>query len=191
MEQGKINEILRKHKRWLTHEAGGERADLRCANLSYADLSNADLRRANLRNVDLRNADLRRANLSYADLSYADEEIPMHVCPYSCPEFGSFIGFKKAEHEGKKVIVKLQITENAKRCSATSRKCRCDEAKVLSITSIDGNEIYDRANSQFDKKFVYEVGKTVRVDDFDDNRWDECSTGIHFFITQDEAVNYQ
>lgn len=216
MEQGKINEILEKHKRWLNYEADGERADLSyadlscanlynadlsCANLRNANLSNADLRCANLRKTnlynanlsyaDLSNADLRYANLSYADPSYADEEIPMHVCPYSCPEFGSFIGFKKAEHEGKKVIVKLQITENAKRCSATSRKCRCDEAKVLSITSIDGNEIYDRANSQFDKKFVYEVGKTVRVDDFDDNRWNECSTGIHFFITRDEAVNYQ
>ena len=23
-----------------------------------------------------------------------------------------------------------------------------------------------------------------------ENRWEECSTGIHFFLTRDEAVNY-
>lgn len=37
---------------------------------------------------------------------------------------------------------------------------------------------------------MYEVGKTVSVDDFDENRWHECSTGIHFFITREEAVRY-
>lgn len=36
----------------------------------------------------------------------------------------------------------------------------------------------------------YHVGEIVRVDNFDDNRWRECSTGIHFFMTRDEAVRY-
>ena len=45
--------ILKKHKRWINGEDGGEIADLRVANLSGADLSGADLRRANMIKSDL------------------------------------------------------------------------------------------------------------------------------------------
>lgn len=103
-----------------------------------------------------------------------------------CPETGSFIGWKKA----KGLIVKLEITENAKRSSATSRKCRCSEAVVLSIESVDGTKTFDSISSDRDINFIYEVGKTVKVDDFCDDRWQECAAGIHFFITRQEAVNY-
>ena len=64
--------ILEKHKRWLNGEYGGERADLRGANLRRADLSGANLRRADLSGADLRGANLSEANLSEADLSGAD-----------------------------------------------------------------------------------------------------------------------
>lgn len=33
-------------------------------------------------------------------------------------------------------------------------------------------------------------GETIHVEDFDTNRWNECATGIHFFITRIEAVAY-
>lgn len=88
------------------------------------------------------------------------------------------------------VIVELEIPAEAKRSSATNRKCRCDKAKVLSIRDLSGTVKLDLAVSGYDEEFIYEVGKTVFVDDFDDNRWNECSTGIHFFITRSEAVNY-
>lgn len=32
--------------------------------------------------------------------------------------------------------------------------------------------------------------KLVFPDSFDENRWKECSHGIHFFIDKDEAINY-
>ena len=64
-------------------------------------------------------------------------------------------------------------------------------AKVLSITTLDGKDDGMRAiSSNYDEDFVYRVGEIVRVDNFDDNRWRECSRGIHFFITRDEAVRY-
>ena len=100
---------------------------------------------------------------------------------------GSFIGYKKADNK----IVELLITEDAKRSSSTTRKCRCSKAKVLSITSLDGKEEYTKVASGYDSNFVYEVGKVIEVKDFDKNRWNECSNGIHFFITRDEAVMYQ
>ena len=77
MYKEELQEILKKHKKWLAGEDGGVRADLRGANLrgadlSGADLSGADLRGADLRRADLRGADLRRADLSGADLRGAD-----------------------------------------------------------------------------------------------------------------------
>jgi hypothetical protein len=37
---------------------------------------------------------------------------------------------------------------------------------------------------------TYTVGETVTADEWDEDRWNECSHGIHFFITRDEAVMY-
>ena len=72
MQKNELKEILEKHKKWLNDEEGGERANLRRADLGGADLSYADLRRANLSDADLSDADLRSANLSYANLSDAN-----------------------------------------------------------------------------------------------------------------------
>ena len=89
------------------------------------------------------------------------------------------------------MIVKFGIPADALRCSATGRKCRCSKAKVISITNIDGTDAnVDYATSIRDSTFIYKVGETVKVDDFDTNRCNECSTGIHFFITRQEAVDY-
>jgi hypothetical protein len=73
----KLQEIIKSHGRWLRNEEGGERANLRDADLSDAYLSGANLRDAylsgaNLRGADLRDANLRDANLSDAYLSGAD-----------------------------------------------------------------------------------------------------------------------
>ena len=159
-------------------------ADLRGADLSGADLSGADLSGAYLRGADLRGADLSGAYLMRADLSGA-ENVP--YIPYACPDFGMFIGFKKAPG----YIVVLEIPEDAKRLSATGRKCRCNKAKVLEIQNIDGTKAnVTKVASGHDSNFVYEVGKTVSVDNFCEDRWEECSPGIHFFINRQEAVNY-
>lgn len=104
-----------------------------------------------------------------------------------CPEEGSFIGYKKANGH----IVKLRITEDALRSSATSRKCRCSKAEVLSITTLDGEDDgLTSIPSNYDSDFIYRVGTTVEVEDFETDRWDKCAAGIHFFITRQEAVQY-
>ena len=168
-------------------------ADLRGANLYGADLRGADLYRANLyganlRGADLRGADLYGANLRDADLYganlYGAENL---VSPIACPEKGSFIGWKKCRGN---LIVELEICEDAKRSSATTRKCRCDKAKVIAITSPDGGA-EEVAQSSYTPDFIYRVGDIVSVPDFDDNRWNECAPGIHFFISRQEAVDYQ
>ena len=167
-------------------------ADLSGANLSCANLSNANLRGANLRGADLSGANLSCANLSNANLSGAsmDQMIwDIHTVfyPLQCPDSGSYIGYKKASG----LVVELEIPADARRSSATSRKCRASKAKVLSITDINGNPAGGQVKSNYDPDFVYTIGETVEVSDFDDDRWNECSTGIHHFITRAEAVIYE
>ena len=88
-------------------------------------------------------------------------------------------------------IVELEIPEDALRSSATSRKCRCSKAKVISITNVDGSPAdVEVVYSKHDNTFTYEVGKMVTPDSFDEDRWHECAPGIHFFITRQEAVDY-
>ena len=108
----------------------------------------------------------------------------------ACPEEGAFIGFKKCDGAEECVLVKLEIPEDAKRSSATTRKCRCSKAKVISITGIKSGKEYEEAFSKYNNKFVYRVGETVVPDSFDEDRWNECSNGIHFFITKQEAIDY-
>ena len=156
------------------------------ANLSYANLSYTDLIDADLTGVNLIGANLTRANLTDANLIDVKYNNTTSFFSLQCPEEGSFIGYKKANDK----IVKLLITEDAKRSSATTRKCRCNKAKVLSITSLDGKESFKKVASDYNINFVYEVGKIVEVENFDNDRWNECSSGIHFFITRDEAVMY-
>ena len=176
-------------------------ADLRDADLYGADLRGADLRGADLRDAylcgaylcganlygaDLRDADLRGANLRGADLRGANLR-DAKGCYLSCPTEGSFIGWKKASGH----IVKLRIPEDARRSSATGHKCRCDKAYVMEIQNMDGTKATeDTVRSDHDKNFVYTVGATVEVPDFDDNRWSECAPGIHFFIDRRAAVEY-
>lgn len=173
-------------------------ANLEGANLSGADLRDANLESANLRDADLRGANLGHANLEGADFSGADlgganlwstdlNCVKNIFFPMTCPEKGSFIAFKKAGC----YIIELFIPLNAKRCSATSRKCRCSKAKVISITTPSGDKTnITEVHSNYDPNFIYKLGEYVEVKNFDDNRWNECSTGIHFFITRQEAVNY-
>ena len=180
MTREEVKEILERHQHWIVED---------CDNWMYmrADLSRADLSRADLRGANLSGANLYEANLRGA--------INVPFIPYACPDFGMFIGFKKAkiicDDEEVHVIVVLEIPEDAKRLSATGRKCRCDKAKVLAIQNLDGTDAEIEAAFSFhDNNFYYRVGETVVVDKFDEDRWNECSSGIHFFINREEAVRY-
>jgi len=161
------------------------------ANLSDANLSDANLSGADLSDANLSGANLRGANLSDADLSGAYLRDVLHnentaFFALQCPEVGSFTAWKKANGH----IVQLTIPAKAKRSSATTRKCRASEAKVVKIWDASGNEVQE-CTSTHDKNFIYKVGKTVKpTEPFDDDRWNECSTGVHFFITRGEAEQY-
>ena len=172
MTQEELNKVLENHKHWLNEDCDG-----------WEEM------KANLRNADLCGANLCGANLRYANLCGANlcGAVNVPFIPYACPDFGMFIGYKKASG----YIVELEIPEDAKRLSATTRKCRCNKAKVLRILNYD-RTVADvtEVRSNYNSAFVYKVGDIVSVDNFDEDRFNECSTGIHFFINFQEAVDY-
>ena len=199
----KLREIVERHEKWLKDE-DGEYADLRGADLEGANLRYANLEYANLEDVDLRGADLLGADLEYAklkgakleganlrgaimrnaDFRYANlsEEVNEILISLTsiCPE-GTLIGWKKCKDD---VIVKLEIPAEAKRSNGTGRKCRSEYAKVLEVI---GAEV---GISKYDNKTEYKAGEMVYSDAWGDNRWEECTSGIHFFLTRKEAEEY-
>jgi hypothetical protein len=129
-------------------------------------LAKADLREANLSGADLRGADLTKKEL---DKISATRTI--------LPE-GDLVGWKKLQEE---IICKLLIPAKAKRVGGLiGRKCRAEYAVVVEG---NGKAIYDGTN--------YKVGDTIRPDAYDPNPLVECSNGIHFMITRQEAEDYQ
>ena len=165
MTNEELKKVLRLHQMWLFDKESGVRANLRYADLRYA-------------------------NLSGADLSGAVYNEYTAFFTLQCAEDGAFIGYKKCGL----YIIKLQITDTARRSSATSRKCRASEVLVLDIQNIDGTESglteYLHNDNYTKNGTLYKIGEVTKPDSFDDNRWNECSNGIHFFITRQEAVNY-
>ena len=213
MDKQQIETMLDLHRKWLYDEPGGERANLEGANLRGANLEGANLRGANLRGANLRGANLWGANLEGANLRGANLRganleganlrganlrgalnaslVFAQTCV--CPQKGAFIGFKKAYYGdcGEPCIVELEIPADAKRSNASGRKCRASKARVVSITDLEGQPIdgAQRVFSGHDHDFTYSNGVTVEpTEPFEEDRWDECAPGIHFFITREEAV---
>jgi hypothetical protein len=159
-------------------------ASLKRASLNGASLNGASLNGASLVWASLNGASLKRASLDGASLNGA---LDIPYIPLNCPSVGAFIGWKKVSDR----LIQLLIPEDAKRSSATTNKCRCSMAKVLSITSLDGERAYESVvNKSYNPHVDYKVGEMVFPDSFDENRWDECSHGIHFFINKQDAINY-
>lgn len=181
-------------------------ADLSGTNLSGIDLRNANLSCAKLRHTILCNTNLSGADLEFTDLRYSilsdanllgaklwcaeldetdltDAKIDY---PMGLPD-GEFIAWKKVRN----YIIKLKILEDSKRSRATTDKCRCDKALVLEIQKLDGSksDLMKVTNNKF-KRCTYKVGEIVKADSWDENRFNECSHGIHFFLDRKLAEGY-
>ena len=181
-------------------------ADLSRANLSGADLSRANLSRANLSGAylsgaylsgaylsgaylfganlsgaNLSGANLFGANLSGANLSDAkNAELAIAQTRVAPPE-GEIIGWKKCYGE---VIVKLRVPPDARRCNAFGRKCRAEFVDVIQVIGATTG-----VSNRY-QKTEYTAGNRVTCDHWGEDFTQECSGGIHFFITRAEAEAY-
>jgi hypothetical protein len=100
------------------------------------------------------------------------------------PQSGQFTAYKKLRGG----VAKLQIPSRAKRSNAPGgRKCRASEAKVMSFIGSKENELISSHNNNF----IYRVGETVKPEEpFDEDWTKECTSGIHFFLSLEEAQDY-
>jgi hypothetical protein len=157
-------------------------ANLHGANLYGANLYGANLYGANLYGADLRDADLRGADLRGANLRGAENaDLPIAQMSF-IPEEGSFIAWKLCKN---KVLIKLLIPADAKRSHGSERKCRASKVEVLEVIGSDyGVSMHDGVTE-------YRVGQTVVADSFNENRWEVCAPGIHFYISRLEAENHE
>ena len=175
-----LKTILDLHRKWLLGD-GGARADLRGAYLRGAYLQGADLRDANLQGADLRGAYLRGADLRGAYLQHAKgAELALAMATH-LPE-GQFDAWKKCKNG---VLVHLRVPADAKRSHGTTRKCRAEWVEVLEVIGAEvGISIHD-------DKTEYRAGAIVKPDTWDDDRWNTCAPGIHFYLTRLEAENHE
>lgn len=129
-----------------------------------------------------------------ASLFDCDFDTHIPYVPMTCPVEGDIIGWKVCHGQNNRTpyLVKLRIPDEVKRTSGFgSRKCRCERALVLDILHIDGTPAKETTVfSHYDKTFSYTKGQWVYVDNYNSDRRFICSSGIHFFMEQQEAINY-
>lgn len=153
-------------------------ADLRGADIREANLIESDLRRANLDGVNLEGADLEGADLRWANLYNANLENAELPHFQITPKGHTLHGFKKLSNGN---IATLRIPAMAERtASLISRKCRAEYVQVVSGTG------YDTHTGTLE----YKPGKLVFPDKYDPDIRVECTHGIHFFLTPEEAEDY-
>lgn len=116
-----------------------------------------------------------------------------NIRPLACPSHGSFIAWKFARlrDNSDRILVKLEIPEDAQRSSSTTNMCRASKAKVLEVENLCGDKLSDDTEivSDFDPGFTYKAGDIIEPDrPFDNNRWHGCASGIHFFIDKRDAI---
>ena len=164
-----------------------DKCSLRGANFQNANLKSAAMRYNDLTGANIKGANLFAAVLEFAKLDDIIFDDTTKWFKLHCPEEGAFLGYKKCFNNR---LVQLLIPADAKRTSATMNSCRCSKAKVLTIKSFDYKEEYDEAWSLVDENFVYRKGQWVEVLDFNEDRWQDSTTGIHFWLTREEALAY-
>lgn len=177
-------------------------AQLDRSNLSNTRFTDCDLSYVSLADSNLYSADFRGCNLSYAlcdgtnfygailweaNLDHLVHTERTRFFRLYCPEKGYFFGYKKCFNNR---LVQLLIPKDAKRCSSTTNACRCDKARVVAITDLDGSGFYSEAISFVDENFVYRLGEMVYADSYHEDRWIDSSHGIHFWISVEEALDY-
>ena len=132
--------------------------------------------------ANLRGADLIGANLTDADLR------EIQAITQIIPETGSFEAWKKGENGH---LIKLEIPSKAKRHNYIGgRKCRAEFVKVLDIRNSKGHKVKECYNGPHGIKTTYHVGDIVTPDSYDPDPFAECSHGIHFFVTKQEAKDW-
>jgi len=145
--------------------------------------------------------------INASDVKFIDSIVPTH-----CPINEDFIGYKlvnlllksdikdsrnqpikfrKAYEFG---ILKLHIPKDAIVRNSCSKKCRSNKVTPVKLYNYYTGEPMDHPEnfkiySTFDHRFLYEIGESIVIGNFDDSN-SVCSSGIHFFYKPIDLLNY-
>ena len=107
------------------------------------------------------------------------------------------LGYKIAKSLGKRVVITLEIPEdaitNVKRSNivnAETAKYRTMKAKVIKIEDSDGKTYNEAVSFNYKNSIKYKLDEELVSHDFDMNLEITCSTGIHFFLSKQMAETY-
>jgi len=144
-------------------EANLSRANLRGADLSGADLSKADLSRANLRGANLYKANLSRADLQDADFQGCNlygcnlQDTNLYRCNFQ------FADLSEAD---------LQDVKNLPLPDLYILKSVKGKIRAYKLVNKNYEGIYNGG-------LKYQIGKIVKVDDYDEDERILCGKGIN------------
>ena len=180
------------------------------SSFSYSNFGRTLMKKVNFSYCSFHGINFRYAQLQY--MSYVDNKYEYtdfdHVSilewsdypdlPMACPTTGAFICWKKIceitdDSRNVQYVVKMEVPEDAERSSGLSNTCRCSKAKVLDIINIETTEHVKSVLHRplIGKNTEYVCGEMVYPDSYDENRWNECSNGIHFFMKMSEAIDFE
>lgn len=111
------------------------------------------------------------------------------------PTEGSFIAWKKVKSNYGYYVLKLLVAAEARRVTPyvqNNRKCRVSKVLVLAAYNAETGRKTKRTefHSEWDCDFKYKVGEFSKEPGFDGSRQKICTSGIHVFLTKQEAMDY-
>lgn len=164
-------------------------------NFNFAIVSYVDFFGSDFSNSDLRNTNFFGAELSCTtNLDTVKKNSNTHfIGELHCPEEGEFTAFFRSRDNK---LIKYLIPEDAIRISSTTKLCGCDKAKILDITSIDGNIHYSDVRIDDKQDVIHKVGDIVKTSDFKEGLQikgtqiaHNSADGIRFFVSKEDAIN--
>ena len=193
--------------------------DLTGANFKGCDLSSVMFYRADVRGADFTGANLEGCEFYACYFGYRPyietapdirkDVILEEILPYAKPLYSiknirmlvdtngqELICYKalRKHHfmrNSTLAIAKLLVPSDARRIVYRNDKCRAEKVKVLDIYSPDKKFYYKTAHSfVMGGSTLYKVGQEVCADRFDINKCITCAHGIHFFLTEAEAIRF-
>lgn len=94
--------------------------------------------------------------------------------------------------DGEKALIELDIPDDAERIMffniGRASNAIVENIYICSEFTNSFTKEIKKAYSAYDHRFVYEFGKTVTPDSFDNDANAVCTHGIHFFKHQDIAL---
>lgn len=174
-------------------------ANLGKVNLCKATVLKSYLYGANLYGALCTSAIIKCNEFGSANLSaIKHKECIQNECEYISGKIltNNIIGYKKCDicrtDTDLVAIVTLEIPRGAIVFSINGNKCRTNRAKVIAIEGLNesiSNININRAFSHFGLMSYY-VGDEINIYNFNCEYNNECDKGIHFFLSKEEAINY-